>query len=398
MTEVTWSVEAAWSGQLTGIFTVDVSLVGGTDVIGGMFGGNAFDDISADVKSLSFHRGRSSDMAAMDQGECTLVLRDVDGTYNPENAASSLNGLLLPMRPIRVRRTYGGTTYGAFSGYVKRIRNSPNAYASTILAVDLFEWLARSKPVIAELTDHAVDDLIQHILDAIGWTDPTLRSIEAGGSLVPAWSADGSKDALTLIRELLTIDLGMFFIDGDGIATYLTRNTRYANGTSIATLDGTILGSCDTEISADTIINGQTVTRTGGTAQTATNAASRLAYGYRDGGSIESAYLDTDGQALSLAEFIVATNATPRPPARQVTIVNGDETRLLQQLTREIGDLVTIDDPKGGSSFLARIQALSETASEVGKIIETTYTVDKVTVSVFVVGISLVGGTDVISY
>ena len=391
-------VQVAWTGQLTGVFTIGTSTIGGTDVIGGAFGGNVFDDLTADTLSVTCRRGRASDMAAMEQGTCLIRLKDADGTYNPENAASSLADYLDVMRPVRVRETYGGTTYGLFYGYISQVEYDPSTKQAIIEAVDFFEWLSGVRPTVAELTSQTVGYIIGAILDAVGWTDPVLRDIDSGGSTIPSWEATGASTALTLVENLLQIDLGAVFVDGDGVVTYQTRNARYANGTPVATLSGSLVGGLKTSISVRSIINGQTVQRTGGTAQTATDEASRLARGYRDGAAIESAYLESDTQALSLARWVVAVNATPRPPARGVRLINRDETTLLQQLSREIGDLVTVSEPVGGTSFNGRIQAIEHTISEAGKVHETTLAVQKVTVSAFTIGTSTIGGTDVIAY
>lgn len=396
MTTPTYTVEVAWSGQLTGVFTIGTSTIGGSDVIAGDFGNNAFDDITDVVKELRCFRGRSNDMSIMQQGRSTIRLKDSDGTYNPENSGSSLNGYLVPMRPVRARATYSGTTYGLFHHYISRIEHDPQKKESIIEAVDFFEWLAAAKPTVAEQTNQTVDVLIGLILDAVGWTDPNMRSLGTSSTTVPTFSLDGGTAALSAIETLLRVDRGVFFIDGDGVATYVPRNTWFANGSAVATLSGSEIIGLRTGTEKASIINGQSCTKTGNTAQTATDATSRKNYAYRDGVAIQSAYFDSDATALAVARFIVAMNKDPRSPARQVLIKNGNATQLTQQLAREIGDLVTVDESKGGTNFNGRVQAIEHIIKNDPRVHDTRFVVEKASPCVFTIGTSTLDGADII--
>jgi len=395
----TYQIEVAWTGQLTGVFIIGTSLIDGPDVIAGVFGSNAFDDISADVISVECSRGRANDMAAIQQGRCTIRLIDVRGTgkYNPENSGRSLNGYLVPMRPVRVRCTHSGTTYGIFYGYISSIEHDPEAGESIIQAVDFFEWLNLAKVTIVELTNRSPDYLIGQVLDAVGWTDPNMRNLDASGDSVPSFSMDGSRSALQAIEDILAIERGIFFVNGDGVTRFISRDGLYANGTPAATFTGAEVRGLKTGVEKDRIINGQTVTRVGGTAQTATDSTSRGAYGYRDGNPISSEYLASDSQANSLASWIIAMNKDPRAPARELGMVGADATRMTQILTREIGDLVTINESAGGTNFNGRIQSIAHKI-ERGGLHEWRATVQKTTVNAFTIRSSLIDGPDVIVF
>jgi len=418
---ISYSVEVAWSGQLIGIFTIGTSVLDGPDVLGGSFGGNAFDDITGDTKAVSIARGRSTDMSTMQQGRAIITLRDPTGRYNPDNLASPLADYLLPMRPVRIQAIYGGNTYGLFKGYIARIEHDPDPQIrqTVIEAVDLFEWLALMKPFITTIyTDQTVSTIIGGILDSIGWTDSHFRSIEAGGEVIPFWgggdtdynwsTAHGDTSALALIEELLRIDLGMFFIDGRGRAVYRTRNTRYANGPPDGAITGAVMTGLKASISKDTVINGQYVIRTTGPFSGYpwadfinhfwSDDASRLAYGRRDGQPIASLYLRTDAQAEQLGRFIVALNAQPRSPGRAIHIYNRDDTSIQQMLNRDIGDLLSVSESLGGTAFTGRIQNLQHNISGAGILHRTTYSVQKITTAAFTIGTSVIGGPDVLAY
>jgi len=398
MTTAVYSYEVAWTSQLAGVFIIGTSTIGGTDTLGGDFGNNTFDEITPDVMSCDITSGRDSDLSSMQQGMCTLILKDPTGKYNPENASSTLNGKLLPLRPVRVKATFSGTDYGLFYGYISRIEYDPEARQSTIEAVDLFEWLSTYSPSIGTVTNYTVSQIIGLILDSIGWTDPTLRSIETGGNVIPSWSADGNTTSLGLIQTLLSIDLGIFFISKSGVATYKTRNIFYSNEAAVATISGSLSSSLKTSVEKDKIINGQYALRTGGVATFATNTESRKAYGYRNGSPVTSAQFESDTAAASFANFVVALNGTPRSPTRNIALINRDDTTLTQQLTREIGDMVNVTESTGSTSFKGRVQGMRHSISNAGTLHTTNIMVQKVVLSVFTIGVSVLDGVDVIGY
>jgi len=335
-------------------------------------------------------------MTAMEMGRASFVLTDPAGLFNPENSASALAGSLVPMKAVRFRATFDATTYGLHYGFISRIEHDHGARESYIDTVDLFEWLNMAKPTIAEMTNKSPDYVIGQILDGANWTDAGLRSLAVSLDNVPAWSADGTQSAISLIQAILDIERGAFFVDGDGVATYLTRGVHYANGAAIATIDN-IREGMRAGVEKDRIINGQTVTRTGGVAQTTTDATSRTAYGYRDGPAISSSYLASDSVANQLATFIVAMNKDPRSPARQVRLNAGTDAILTQQLVHQIGDMVTVSEPGGGTSFTGRIQGIRHEARR-GELLVTDFMVQKVTGNQFTIGISALGGSDIIGW
>jgi hypothetical protein len=619
VTLATPTVEVAWSGVNTGAFRIGVSTIGGSDVIGGFFGQNTFDDITAVVKEVQITRGRTNDLGAIEQGTCRLILKDTQGTYNPEaityedevladdpvifirlgeaggatTAADSsgngrdgtyvggvvpgqtgalrgdddsaaqfdgstgyvsvpdatalhvadtftveywirftslagsstsdviskgvgellsrhvivggvaniqlvkrgsgalvtatatiadtnwhhvvqtksgatvvqyldgavvtgtvtnqtmgtttdalnlgrlatgnyLNGTLdevavyptalsaarilahytagtrylakrlRPLRPVRVRATHpsvnGGSAVGIFNGFTKRIEHNPHrsAQETVIECVDLFEWLNTVKPTIAATGSTTVGTVIGLLLDAAEWTDPSMRDLDTG-STIPDFSADGTQTAMALIQGLLQVDLGRFFIDGDGIATYHDRNTRFALA---AAEDFAFTASEISEARPATdlerVRNRCTVTRTGGTAQTATDQTSRRLYGYRDDGELTTDYLSTDTEAMSLASFRVLLQKDPKPPTRAVKVWNKSDALIVHQLTREFGDRGTLTETAGGTSTSVVIEGLREQIR--AKVWTVDYLLSKRTYSPFTIGVSAIGGTDVVGY
>jgi hypothetical protein len=74
-------------------------------------------DVTSDIRSMSVDRGRSDDWGNF-TGSATVVLDNRSRKYDPFNTSSPYNGKLTPRRQIRIRSTFGGTTYDVFRGFV----------------------------------------------------------------------------------------------------------------------------------------------------------------------------------------------------------------------------------------------------------------------------------------
>ncbi len=232
------------------------------------------------------------------------------------------------------------------------------------------------------------------ILDAVDFTDPALRrgGIQADGTrnttgldvgdTITVSSPDGSKSALALIEELLDAERGVFYIAGDGSATYEERDSRAHRKTSSATLTDAAIKS-DPGFQLDKLINRQTVSRidpaTGsatGRPQTASNEVSISLFGVSSGSDISTQFIATDGQAIALASYIVSLRSDFETPV-VVELDAGDATSLTQQLERELQDRVTINDSVIGTSGDYIIEAVEHEISEGGNRFITRFTLSR---------------------
>jgi len=97
-------------------------------------------DVTSYVREINVDRGRSSEFSTYGPGTCTLTVDNRDRRFDPEHTTGPFYGDLLPMVPIRVTTSYGGTDYTLFYGFVQgwpTAYNQSNSDAvSTITAVD----------------------------------------------------------------------------------------------------------------------------------------------------------------------------------------------------------------------------------------------------------------------
>jgi len=101
-----------------------------------------------------------------------------------------------------------------------------------------------------------------------------------------------------------------------------------------------------------TIVNKATVSLQDGTgtySQTWVDGDSAAAYGLSDSQEITSWYLNDANQCLSLAQWLVLQQAQPTSPVRALAyIANKSDALMVNALSREIGDRITVADAASG--------------------------------------------------
>jgi hypothetical protein len=359
-TGITYVTEVAWGGSVEGLFRIGISTVGGTDTIGVWPADGAFEAVTDDTVAFATQRGRSSDQAQLMTGTATIRLRDQSGKYNPSNPSSSLAPNVVPFKAVRITASFSGTVHPLFYGFIMSIANNPSPQRpiTTLQCADLMAWLTLRKPTIASTGTTTTGAAIGTVLDEVSWP-ASLRDLDTGDAIAD-FSADGTKTSLALIKSLLDAEMGAFYIAGDGKATFKDRNSRYASLASLSTIDGaseTLMGFQSTNMVA-TIFNSATVTRTGGTAQTASDTDSINTYGQRDMGALTTPYLADDAAALSRARLRVLKFKDPKTPATAKMVSSSNTTAAM--LARELGDRVTITEPFGNTDKQYFVESIAQ--------------------------------------
>jgi hypothetical protein len=392
---IEFTVEVAWGGSVEGLFLVGISEVGGTDVISGWPADAGFEDVTEDCTSFALTRGRSDDLGQLMSGTATVTLRDQSGKYNPVNTSSSLYPNVKPMRAIRIKAAYDGTTYGLFYGFLQSIdsRSHPDNPQTTLECADLFAWLSQRQPTISALGSTTTGAAIKAVLDEIGWPG-SLRNLDDGDT-IPDFSADGTTTSLQLINGLLEAEMGTFYIAGDGKATFKNRNSRYASTASSSTITGAAntLMRWDSINDIATVYNAASVTRDGSSAQSASDADSINAFGQRDMGDVTTPYLTSDAEALSRARLRVTQFKDPKTPANASFISAASTTADL--LARDLNDRVTMTETFGGTSakqyFIEQVNHATESTGS-GPRLRTDWLLSEVpSTGPFIIGVTGIG-------
>lgn len=365
--------------------------------------GSTYVDETARLRRFSLARGYSEDQTQIQGGTLNLTMKETVGRFNPANTASAIYPYIsYPLRPVRLRVTYNSTTYYLFSGFTTKHESDPgrDSREARIDCMDAFVLLGGDggvKPTIAS-SSTTTGAAIGAILTAAGFAGAT--SLNTGDTIT--FSADGGTDGLSLIGALLVAERGFFFMAKDGTATYLDR--AWTNKSPYNASQGTIASTMRAiapGVDLALIRNRATVTATGGTAQTASDAASIVLFKTRDFSPITSPYLASDAAAGFLASYLVRQAKDPLPPVRQIDIGQHDSATFTQLLARELGDYVTISESLGGTSGNYHIRRI-EIQGDWGKgVLQGSWSLRQrnTTFQPFVIGSSLVGSTtDLIVY
>lgn len=326
------------------------------------------------IQRISIRRGRNRELDSYDAGSATIQFLDTNGTWNPTNT-SSYGTLIRPFNQVQVTTTYSGTTYVLFTGYVQSWDYDwqPGTGTSivTIQATDAFRLfgLANVTTVSGATAGEDTGARVTDILTQISWPS-TYRSIGTGSVTVQA-DPGTSRTALQAMQDMEQTELGAFFISGDGKATFLSRSqlSLLAAESSATRADfrdtaGNYAKYQAIDVSYDDqeLANVVTVTRSGGTAQQASDATSISTF-FRRSLDRSGLLMQTDAQALSQANAILNYRKTARQVVNSITTdLSVDAKTASTCLNAELCEAVNIvRTPVSGPTitFLATIQSIS---------------------------------------
>lgn len=171
-------------------------------------------------------------------GEAVLYLDNEDGRYDVYNSSSPLYPNVYPGKKIRIRVQKGGVSKNLFSGRVADIIPKDSTKQVMIRAVDGLQEMGNQEIRVSLQTARRIDEAIGDILDALSWPGDWGRNLDSTPDYLPWWWADGLT-AKEVIRYLMDASLGVFYVAGDGKATF--RN-RYRDETPTITLAEDDLG------------------------------------------------------------------------------------------------------------------------------------------------------------
>ena len=313
-------------------FILDSSVLGGADVLSDS-PTSLVVNVSDLLDSISTNRGRQISAEQFNTGAATIRVLDQNGDFNPQNPASPYYTYLSPMRKMTITATYLGVTYPIFAGYITGYNTTTPKFDgdivyTTITAVDGFRLFQNAQffGVTGATAGETTGSRITKILDTIGWPS-SLRDIDTGLTTVQADPAT-QRTALQALQTVATTEYGAIYMDAQGRCTFQDRNVTVGSvsGTPIVFKDdGTGIKYFDVKwVFDDTqIYNKATITRTGGSVQTVSDAASIakfFTHSYNQSGLL----METDAEALNYARAFVAS--------RKDTSVRVDELTLdLQQ-------------------------------------------------------------------
>ena len=322
-------------------------------------------DVSAYLRSFHITRGRQYELNQMQAGTCDITLKNLDRAFDPTYSASPFYPNLRPMVPVRISAVFQSTTYRLFTGYVERFpqnRTGPTYAETQIQAVDGFELLTNSVLPGDSYPQELSGDRVTRVLDAVGWSS-SARSIAAGQSDIIAYVFGDIDfvDPLSHLQDVSTSELGQFFMDAAGNATFRDRlsnisPTPLGTFTDQPLVDIGDIGYSDLQKSfdKDLIFNDWRGTRSGGSiVQEALDSISITKYAQR--AQSRTPLLPSDLETLMQMQSLLNAYKEPTIRVSQITVTPANNVdSWLQVLTRELGDMITVREhpPGGGIPFV----------------------------------------------
>jgi hypothetical protein len=370
-------------------------------------------DVSNVVDSIETKRGRNAQADQFQTGTLTMRIVDQNGDFNPQNPSGPYYNLLTPMRKVQITATYGATTYPVFSGFITSYttttpKNANDVVYSTITAVDAFRLAqnAQISTVAGTSAGQLSGARINALLDAIEWP-ASMRDVDAGLTTMQA-DPGNARTSLAAMQTVETSEYGALYVDAAGSFVFQDRSVTVSSIGETAT----VFNDNGTDISYfnavwrldDTLVyNSASVTRTGGTTQTAINQPSIDKY-FIHSYNQQNLLMQTDAVALDYARAYVASRAETsiRCDAIQLDLYTDNyNLGIIAALDLDYFDPVTITtNQPGGSTLTKTLQVFGVAQSITPNSWKTTLTTLEPIIDGFIIGSSLYGilGTSVLSY
>jgi len=323
-------------------------------------------DVSNQVNYVKTQRGRSALSDQFQTGQLTLCIIDQNGDFNPLNPGSPYFELLTPMKKVEITATYSSITYPIFSGFITSYVNTQPKDATevaytTITAVDAFRLgnLAQISTVTGATAGDLSGTRINQILDEIDWP-ATMRDIDAGLTTMQA-DPGTARTSLQAMQTVTDSEYGALYIDPTGSFTFqdraLTVSSIGATPTVFADDGSGIKYANATWILNDSLVfNSATVSRTGGSPMTASNAASITKY-FLHSYNLQDLLMQTDAVALDYARAYVASRAETsiRCDAIELDLYTDNyNSGIIAALDLDFFDPITIITTQPGGSLLEK--------------------------------------------
>lgn len=329
-------------------------------------------DVSDIALQISIRRGRNRILNRFEAGTASVVLADDNGDWSPQNVTSPYYGKLLPLRKIRIYADYddggGVDRYYLYSGYITTYNSTyglgiEDTSKITLQCVDGFRLLNNIgiSTVAGAGSPQLSGARIETFLDVVDWPS-SQRDIDAGDSTMQADPGTADRDLLSAIQLVETSEFGGFFIDAEGNATFLSRDTVSKKADETPTVfadDGTGIGYQQIEFANDDtlLVNDVTVTRLNGIAPQNVFDQTSIDTFFLHSGQRQGILVQTDAEALDQATTLLVArkNTTDRIDSMTITLLDPNETATISAgLTLEIFDLVNVTKTVPGGSTITK--------------------------------------------
>ena len=371
-------------------------------------------DVSDQISSIQIKRGRNAQADQFQTGTLSLRIVDQAGDFNPLNTSGPYYGLLNPMVKIQINAVSVGVTYPLYSGFITSFTTTSPSQAlddvvyTMIDAVDAFRLaqMAQITTVAGSTAGDLSGTRINQILDEIAWP-ASMRDVDAGQTTVQA-NPNTAATALGSMQKIELAEYGALYVDASGSFVFQDRAVTAGSIGAAPTVfadDGSGIPYFNAVWRLDDtlVYNSASITRTGGAAQVATNAASIAKY-FAHSYNQTNMMMQTDAVALDYALAYVASRAETSIRCDAITLDLYREdyaAGILAAMELDFFDNVTISTTQPGASTLTKtLQVFGVAYAITANSFKVTFTTLEPILDSFIIGSSLYGilDTSVLSY
>ena len=371
-------------------------------------------DVSDQISSIQIKRGRNPQADQFQTGTLSFRIVDQQGDFNPLNTSGPYYGLLNPMVKIQINAVSLSVTYPLYSGFITSFTTTSPSQAlddvvyTMIDAVDAFRLaqMAQITTVAGSTAGDLSGTRINQILDEISWP-ASMRDVDAGQTTVQA-NPNTAATALGSMQKIELAEYGALYVDASGSFVFQDRAVTAGSIAAAPTVfadDGSGIPYFNSVWRLDDtlIYNSASITRTGGAAQVATNAASIAKY-FAHSYNQTNMMMQTDAVALDYALAYVASRAETSIRCDAITLDLYREdyaAGILAAMELDFFDNVTISTTQPGASTLTKtLQVFGVAYAITANSFKVTFTTLEPILDSFIIGSSLYGilDTSVLSY
>lgn len=392
------------TGKL-GTFTLGVSVLGGTDVLGTTVTNWTALPIG-DVRAVSIRRGRTREDQAVQPGELTLTMDNRSGQYDPDNSSSTYQWqgrtILTSGLGVRVKATYSATPYIIYTGYVERVDSDMSLDPVAIFTCsDALARLARRTVTVVAPQENTAAR-VGRVLDAVGWSASD-RSLTSSRTLVSKTVTD---TALALCEVASTSEYGRLFASRDNKIVLQPFESLFTNPFRVTLSDSRATGTIEydqivSNPGAKYLVNTAAVTDGTSAVTTASNLESVARYDVFQT-AITTQLDPTVSSVSAFAQIVADKNALPatRVDSIDFTVAGMDASVWPQFLQSDLGDNVTVERTTVDGRirlFTSLIESLNHDISPDDWRVHMDLSPSKST-GTFILNSSLLGGSDTLWY
>jgi hypothetical protein len=346
------------TGFVQDAFTLDASLLNGTDVLNGS---TEFADVTDGTTNVNIKRGRQDQGDQFSAGTMTFTLNDTyaQGVFNPFNQLSPFYDTaegkpgLAPMRQVRFTR-YNASNVPEllFVGYVVNYDyafvlgglNTVSVYCADQFYLLAQTYLDAFNPT-PELSGQRISTVLA--LPEVDYTDPTniaTGTVNLGHD--SNYNVDAGTNVLGYLSQINdTAEFGRLFMSRDGTLTFQNRIGATLSGSVVSFTDDGTATPYDTvgiTFEADQVVNRATVTGLDGKTATDEDLTSIATY-FIQTTSITNSLLDTQSEINAAAAYLL--NGEPEARYTDVSTYFASLTTSQRDAVAivDIGDTITIE-------------------------------------------------------